>query len=127
MNVRGLPEYSESDLKILFLFLFFLFLGRFLYPSPSLPLSKICMLSCFSHVQLFAILWTVDHQAPLLMGFSRQEHWSGLPCSSFRGSSRPRDRTCICRFCIAGRFLPRELTECSVTSVVSDSVRPHGL
>ena len=39
-----------------------------------------CMLSCFSHVQLFVILWTVDCQAPLSMGFSRQEYWSGLPC-----------------------------------------------
>ena len=26
--------------------------------------------------------WTVAHQAPLSMGFSRQEYWSGLPCSS---------------------------------------------
>ena len=25
--------------------------------------------------------WTVAHQAPLSMGFSRQEHWSGLPCT----------------------------------------------
>ena len=32
-----------------------------------------------SHVQLFATLWTVAHQAPLSMGFSRQEYWSGLP------------------------------------------------
>ena len=39
-----------------------------------------CMLSCFSCVQLCATLWTVAHQAPLSMGFSRQEHWSGLPC-----------------------------------------------
>ena len=39
-----------------------------------------CMLSCFSCVQLFVTLWTVDHQAPLPMGFSRQEHWGGLPC-----------------------------------------------
>ena len=38
-----------------------------------------CMLSHFSHVQLFAILWTVARQAPLSMGFSRQEYWSGLP------------------------------------------------
>ena len=34
-------------------------------------------LSC---VWLFAALWTVARQAPLSMGFSRQEHWSGLPC-----------------------------------------------
>ena len=40
------------------------------------------MFSCFSHVQLFAMLWTVAHQAPLSMGFSMQEHWSGLPCPS---------------------------------------------
>ena len=30
-----------------------------------------------SPVQLFATLWTVAHQAPLFMGFSRQENWSG--------------------------------------------------
>ena len=40
----------------------------------------ICVLSCFSHVQLFVTLWTVACQAPLSMGFSRQEYWSGLPC-----------------------------------------------
>ena len=34
----------------------------------------------FSHVQLCVILWTVPSQAPLSMGFSRQEYWSGLPC-----------------------------------------------
>ena len=38
-----------------------------------------CVLSHFSHVQLFAMLWTVAHQAPLCMGFSKQEYWSGLP------------------------------------------------
>ena len=36
------------------------------------------MLSCFSHVQHFETLWTVGCQAPLFMGFSRQEIWSGL-------------------------------------------------
>ena len=41
---------------------------------------RACVLSCFSHVQLFATLWTVALQAPLSMGFSRQEYWSGLPC-----------------------------------------------
>ena len=38
------------------------------------------MLSCFSHVQLFATLWIVPLQASLSMGFSRQEYWSGLLC-----------------------------------------------
>ena len=43
-----------------------------------------CVLSHFSRVQLFATLWTVDHQAPLSMGFSRQEYWSGLSCPPAR-------------------------------------------
>ena len=39
------------------------------------------MLSHFSHVQFFVTLWTtVAGQAPLTMGFSRQEYWSRLPC-----------------------------------------------
>ena len=38
-----------------------------------------CMLSRFSHVQLCATLWTVARQAPLSMGFSRQQSWSGSP------------------------------------------------
>ena len=39
------------------------------------------MLSHFSRVWLFATFWTVTHQAPLSMGFSRQEYWSGWTCS----------------------------------------------
>ena len=38
------------------------------------------MLSHFSRVQLCATLWTVARQAPLSVGFSRQEYWSGLSC-----------------------------------------------
>ena len=38
------------------------------------------MPSHFSRIQLFSTIWTVAHQAPLCMGFSRQEYWSGLPC-----------------------------------------------
>ena len=41
---------------------------------------RVCVVSWFSHVQLFATLWTIACQAPLSMGFSRQEYWSGLPC-----------------------------------------------
>ena len=35
-----------------------------------------------SHVWLFVTPWTVTHQAPLSMGFSRQQSWSGLSCPS---------------------------------------------
>ena len=38
------------------------------------------MLNHFSCDPLFVILGTVAHQAPLSMGFSKQEYWSGLPC-----------------------------------------------
>ena len=38
------------------------------------------MLAGRVHVQLLVTLWPVVPQAPLSMGFSRQEYWSGLPC-----------------------------------------------
>ena len=37
------------------------------------------LLSCFSRVRLCATPWTAAYQAPLPMGFSRQEYWSGVP------------------------------------------------
>ena len=39
--------------------------------------SDVCVIS---GVQFFSTPWTVARQAPLSMGFSRQEYWSGLPC-----------------------------------------------
>ena len=44
--------------------------------------SKKMKVKLLSRVQLFATPWTVAHQAPLSMGFCRQEDWSGLPFSS---------------------------------------------
>ena len=45
-----------------------------------LPLClRVCSVVCDS-----ATLWTVAHQAPLSMGFFRQEYWSGLPCPPSR-------------------------------------------
>ena len=40
------------------------------------------LLSRFSHVRLLATPWTAAYQAPLSVGFSRQEYWSGLPLPS---------------------------------------------
>ena len=42
----------------------------------------VCVLSHFSHVRLFVTLWTTALQAPLSMGFYRQEYWNGLPFPS---------------------------------------------
>ena len=48
----------------------------------AISFSNACMLSCFSRVRLYVTLWTGAHQAPLSTGFTRQEHWSGLPFPS---------------------------------------------
>ena len=50
----------------------------------------VCMLTRFSCVRLFATVWTVACQAPLSMGFSRQEYWHGLPCPSPGDLLNPR-------------------------------------
>ena len=63
------------------------------YPLPNMLkkiLNHIFLVNIFmkkkvkslSRVRLFATPWTVAHQAPLSMGFSRQEYWGGLPFPS---------------------------------------------
>ena len=52
----------------------------FQHSSPTTMCVCVCVKS-FSYVWLFATLWTVACQATLSMGFSRQEYWTGLPCS----------------------------------------------
>ena len=48
-----------------------------------------CYPLSLSHVQLFATPWTVPCQAPLSMGVSRQEFWSGLSCPSLGDLPNP--------------------------------------
>ena len=71
---------------------------------------NICLYRCMwsevkwkslSRFWLFVTPWTVTHQAPLSMLFSRQKYWSGLPFPS-PGDSWTRYRTPL--FCISGRF-----------------------
>ena len=40
----------------------------------------VCVLGSFSCVRLFATQWTVTCQAPLFMGFCKQEYWNSFPC-----------------------------------------------
>ena len=49
---------------------------------PHLFLILWCEVKSLSRVQLYVTPWTVAYQAPLSMGFSRQECWSGLPFPS---------------------------------------------
>ena len=59
--------------------------------SLDLRARDFCMHACMlCHVQSFAIPWTVTHQAPLCMGFPRQEYWSGLPFPSPGDLPHPR-------------------------------------
>ena len=67
---------------------------------------NILLLSHFSRVWLYATPETTAHQAPPSLGFSRQEHWSGLPFPSTRHESEKWKWS---------------------RSVMSDSSQPHGL
>ena len=67
------------------------------------------MLSRFNCALLFAILWTVDHKAPLSMGFSRQEYWSGLPFPPAGDLPDPEiEPSSPVSLAVAGRFFTAE-------------------
>ena len=69
------------------------------------------MLSCFSYVQLFVSLWTVAHQAPLPMAFSRQEYWSGLSCPPPGNLPEPGIKTVsLTSLALVGEFLTTSTT-----------------
>ena len=69
------------------------------------------MLSCFSPVWLCAILWTVAHQAPLSMEFSRWGYWSGLPCAPPGDLSDPGiEPASLTSPALAGRFFTTHIT-----------------
>ena len=68
------------------------------------------MLSRFSRTQLFATLWTVTYQAPLSIGFSKQEYWSGLPCPPPGDLCSPGiEPASLVSPALAGRFFTSEL------------------
>ena len=67
----------------------------------------VCVCGCacvhaLSHVQLFVTLWIVASQAPLSVGFSQQEYWSGLPFP--RGLHDPGIEPTSASPALAGRF-----------------------
>ena len=69
------------------------------------------MLSCFSHVRLFATLWTTALQAPQSMGFSRQEYWSGSPFPSPGHLPDPGTKPMsLTSSALAGRFFTTSTT-----------------
>ena len=70
-----------------------------------------CVLAKLLQSCLTLTLWTVAHQAPLPMAFSRQEYWSGLPCPSPEDLPNPRIK-CISLMsqALAGRFFTTSIT-----------------
>ena len=64
------------------------------YKRLSSLLLLLLLLSRFSRVWLCATQWTAAHQAPPSLGFSRQEHWSGLPFPSPMGESEKWKWSC---------------------------------
>ena len=75
LNTEDLSQAS-SDFQFLFVEI-----KPTLMKYSRVVLDDLVVFQSLSRVQLFATLWTVAHQAPVSMGLSRQEYWSGLPCS----------------------------------------------
>ena len=88
------------------------------------------VLRCFSCVRLFATPWTVAHQAPLPMEFSRQEYWSMLSYPAPRDLHNPGMKpVSLVSPAVAGRFLNISTTWEAIKwtwsrSVVSNSLQP---
>ena len=97
-------SFGEMSTLFLHLFLVRLFVLLLLSCKSSLYILDVCELSHFSHVRFFVIPWTVAYQAPLFMGFSGQEYWSGLSCPSPGDISDPYYT--LIRYMISKYFLP---------------------
>ena len=97
IKMRGTGSYGSMGVSTQALLgrEWFLLLNAFWIRRPQEPIRRwklfswilliprmlhVSMLSRFGHIQLLVTLWTVARQAPLSMGFSRQEYWSRLPC-----------------------------------------------
>ena len=78
----------------------------------------------FSSVWLFVTPWTVAHQAPLSMGFSRQEYWSGLPFPTPGDlSDQGIEPMSLVSLALAGRFFttaPSGEPQVNITSIIND-------
>ena len=95
--LQGIFPTQGSNLHLLF------------WQEDSLPLSHqgraftVCVLSRFSHAQLFATPWTVARQAPLSMGFSRQEILEWVAISYSKRSSQLRGQSHVSYVSCIGR------------------------
>ena len=101
-------EWNHLTYDLLWLAFFFsigVIFSRYMLPHSICWLHFLLLL--LSRVQLFATSYTVAHQAPLSLGFPKQEYWSGFPFFSPGDFSWPRGWTCVS--CMADRFFTTEL------------------
>ena len=85
--------------------------------QSSLTALLLLLLSRFSHVRLLATPWTAAYQAPLSMGFSRQEYWSGMPLPSLVNSKWVLKLNTVLTQAVATRSLPGLLGEGGLASM----------
>ena len=88
----------------------------------------VCILNRFSHVWLFKTSWTVAYPAPLSMGFSRQEYWSGLPCPASGDLPDPGiEPSSLTSPALEGRFFTTSSSwvDCYTPTAVSMSPYTH--
>ena len=86
----------------------------------------VCVVSRLSYVQLFATLWTATCQAPLFMGFSRPDYWSGLPWLSSRYLPDPGiEPVSLASPELAGRFFTTNFT-CEALNIIQESKSCQG-
>ena len=88
--VKNPPAVQETPVRFL--------VGKIPWRRERLLLLLLLLLSHFSRVRLCVIPQTAAHQAPLSLGFSRQEHWNGchfvLQCRKVKSESEV-DQSCL--------------------------------
>ena len=102
--------------KLSFFFLILSFMSS-LYILDINLLLNIMHACVLSHVQLFATLWTIAHQAPLSMEFSRQEYWSGLPFPPLGYFPNPGKILCLESLALVGGFFTAATWECPLLDI----------
>ena len=121
-------NYSYHQLKILYILCWRLHYFTRLYLKTNAVLVidltlRTCVLSRFSCVWLIANLWTIAHQAPLTMRFSRQEYCSGLPYLLQGVFLTQGPNLCLLCLALAGVFFTTSSTWEAQTSLNIDCIQ----
>ena len=83
----------------------------------------LCACGVLSHVQLFVTQWTVAYQAPVTMGFSRPEYWSGVPFPTPGALPNPGiEPVSLMSPALAGGFFTTRATTVETTPDVNNSL-----